>query len=146
MAEKAMEVLGKDLSGKRIALWGLAFKPRTDDMREAPSIVIIEALLSRGAQIVAFDPVAQKNAEAIWGDQITYTRFNNDALKNADALLVLTEWKEFRVPDLARMKEELGSPVVFDGRNLGKSRFPNRQNHENPRKSHENPRKLSGSD
>ena len=109
---------GEDLSDRTFAVWGLAFKPNTDDMREAASIVIINALLSRGARIVAFDPVAQKNAEAIWGDQISYTKFNNDALKDADALLVLTEWKEFRVPDLARMKEALGSPVVFDGRNI----------------------------
>ncbi|MBR59474.1 MAG: UDP-glucose 6-dehydrogenase [Myxococcales bacterium] len=118
LVELITSYYGDDLSNHTFAVWGLAFKPNTDDMREAPSIVIIEALLSHGARIVAFDPVAQANAESIWGDRISYTNLNKDALKGADALLVLTEWKEFRVPNLARMKDELGAAVVFDGRNI----------------------------
>jgi len=106
------------LKGKTIAAWGLAFKPKTDDMREAPAIPIIESLLARGAKVVAYDPEAMKIARGIFGSKITYTKRNYDALKGADALAVITEWQEFREPDFARMKKLLRNPVVFDGRNI----------------------------
>jgi UDPglucose 6-dehydrogenase len=106
------------LKGKTIAVWGLAFKPKTDDMREAPAIPIIESLLAKGAKIVAYDPEAMKVAKGIFGSKITYAKRNYDALKGADALAVITEWQEFREPDFARMKKLLRNPVVFDGRNI----------------------------
>src|SRR5439155_14919896 len=88
-----------DLKGKKFALWGLSFKPKTDDMREAPSLVIIEKLLKQGASIVAYDPVAMHEAERILGKTISFTEHLNDSLDGADALLIITEWPEFRVPD-----------------------------------------------
>jgi UDPglucose 6-dehydrogenase len=106
------------VKGKTIAVWGLAFKPKTDDMREAPSIPIIEALLSKGAKIHAYDPEAMKVAKDIFGSRITYAPKNYDALKGADALAVITEWQEFREPDFARMRKLMRTPVVFDGRNI----------------------------
>jgi UDPglucose 6-dehydrogenase len=106
------------LKGKRIAVWGLAFKPKTDDMREAPSIPLIESLVSAGATVLAYDPEAAKVAKGIFGDKITYTSSNYDAIKGADGLAIVTEWSEFRRPDFARMKTLMRSPVVFDGRNL----------------------------
>ena len=109
---------GKALKGKTIAVWGLAFKPKTDDMREAPSIPMIEALLAKGAKIQAYDPEAMKAAKGIFGNKIAYSAKNYDALKGADALVVLTEWQEFREPDFARMKKLLRTPVIFDGRNI----------------------------
>jgi len=107
-----------DLKGRTFALWGLAFKPRTDDMREAPSLVVIEELLAAGARVQAHDPEALDNARAIFGDRIGYHRTNYDALKNADALIILTEWNEFRHPNFQRIKAELKHPLIFDGRNL----------------------------
>jgi UDPglucose 6-dehydrogenase len=109
---------GKALKGKTIAVWGLAFKPKTDDMREAPSIPMIEALLAKGARVQAYDPEAMKAAKGIFGNKIGYSAKNYDALKGADALVVLTEWQEFREPDFARMKKLLRTPVIFDGRNI----------------------------
>ncbi|HLH76481.1 MAG TPA: UDP-glucose/GDP-mannose dehydrogenase family protein [Candidatus Binataceae bacterium] len=109
---------GHDLSGRTLAVWGLAFKPRTDDMREAPSITIIEGLLAAGATIAAHDPEAMDNARRIFGERITYHTINYDALRGADALLVLTEWNEFRQPNFNRLRELLKQPVIFDGRNL----------------------------
>ena len=109
---------GNSLKGKTIAVWGLAFKPKTDDMREAPSIPMIEALLAKGAKIQAYDPEAMKVAKGIFGSKITYSAKNYDALKGADALVVVTEWQEFREPDFARMKKLLRSPAIFDGRNI----------------------------
>jgi UDPglucose 6-dehydrogenase len=106
------------LKGLRIAVWGLAFKPRTDDMREAPAIPIIKGLLARGAKVQAFDPEAMEIARGIFGGRIEYAANSYEALKGADALLVVTEWNEFREPDFARMKKLLRSPVVFDGRNI----------------------------
>jgi UDPglucose 6-dehydrogenase len=106
------------LKGKTIAVWGLAFKPKTDDMREAPSIPIIEALVAKGAKVQAFDPEAMKVAKGIFGSAIAYAAKNYDALKGADALAVVTEWQEFREPDFARMKKLMRAPVVFDGRNI----------------------------
>ena len=106
------------LKGKTIAIWGLAFKPKTDDMREAPAIVIVNALLERGAKVHAYDPEAQRVARGIFGNTITYASKSYDALKGADALIVVTEWHEFREPDFARMRKLMRSPVIFDGRNI----------------------------
>ena len=106
------------LKGKTLGVWGLAFKPKTDDMREAPSIPLIEALISAGATVLAYDPEAAKVARHIFGDKITYTSSNYDAIKGVDGLAIVTEWNEFRRPDFVRMKSLMRSPVVFDGRNL----------------------------
>jgi UDPglucose 6-dehydrogenase len=110
--------IGKSLKGKTIAVWGLAFKPRTDDMREAPAVPIIEGLLARKATVRAFDPEAKKVARDIFGARIHYARNAYDALKDADVLLVVTEWNEFREPDFNRMKRLMKQPVIFDGRNI----------------------------
>jgi UDPglucose 6-dehydrogenase len=106
------------LKGKTIALWGLAFKPRTDDMREAPAIAIVRQLLSEGAIVRAYDPEATETARAIFGDRITYCQRSYDALTGADALAIVTEWNNFREPDFVRMRELMKSPVIFDGRNI----------------------------
>jgi UDPglucose 6-dehydrogenase len=106
------------LKGKIIGVWGLAFKPRTDDMREAPSIPMIEALLSAGASVQAFDPEAMRTAKGIFGSRITLATKPYDAVKGADALAIVTEWNEFRRPDFARIRSLMRSPIVFDGRNL----------------------------
>src|SRR5476649_734164 len=107
-----------DLAGRTIAIWGLAFKPRTDDMREAPAIPIIERLLARGVTVKAYDPAAAPVARGIFGDRISLCEKSYDALSGADALAVVTEWNEFREPDFAKMKSLLKTPVVFDGRNI----------------------------
>jgi UDPglucose 6-dehydrogenase len=109
---------GDDLSGKSIAVWGLAFKPNTDDMREAPSIVTIEGLLDRGARVVAHDPVAMEEAHRHFGDRIGYAKTNYDALDGADALVIHTEWLPYRHPDFARMRAKMANPLILDGRNL----------------------------
>ncbi len=109
---------GRSLKGRTIAVWGLAFKPRTDDMREAPAVPIIEGLLARGAKVRAFDPEAKEVARRIFGSRIDLTKHAYDALKGADALLVVTEWNEFREPDFVRMKKLMKQPIVFDGRNI----------------------------
>ena len=109
---------GQNLSGRVFAIWGLAFKPRTDDMREAPSLVVIEELLQAGAKCRVHDPEALENARKIFGDRVTYHKTNYEALTGADALLILTEWNEFRHPNFQRIKTELKQPVIFDGRNL----------------------------
>ena len=106
------------LKGKTVAVWGLAFKPRTDDMREAPSVPLIEALLNGGARVQAYDPEAIPVAKSIFGSRITFASGNYDALKGADCLAVVTEWNEFRHPDFARMRSLMAAPVVFDGRNI----------------------------
>lgn len=107
-----------NLKGKTFALWGLSFKPKTDDMREAPSLVIIEKLLKAGASVVAYDPVAQHEAQKILGDSISYSTNMYDVLNNTDALLIVTEWPEFRVPDFEDISKRLTSKVIFDGRNV----------------------------
>jgi len=110
---------GSDLSGRRFAVWGLAFKPNTDDMREAPAVVVIEALLAAGASVCAFDPEAVEEARAHHlGDRIDYADKPMDALKGADGLILVTEWNEFRRPDFEAVKQQLKTPVVFDGRNI----------------------------
>jgi UDPglucose 6-dehydrogenase len=108
----------KSLKGKTIAVWGLAFKPRTDDMREAPAIPIIDGLLKRGVKVRAFDPEARAVAKRIFKSRVHYARHAYDTLKDADALLVVTEWNEFREPDFVRMKKLMKQPVIFDGRNI----------------------------
>jgi UDPglucose 6-dehydrogenase len=110
----------RSLKGKTIGVWGLAFKPRTDDMREAPAITIIEGLLKAGATVRAYDPEARETARRIFGNRITYCKNAYDALKGADALALVTEWNEFREPDFARMKKHMKAPVIFDGRNIYK--------------------------
>jgi UDPglucose 6-dehydrogenase len=118
LVKKAVSHFGEDLSSLRFAVWGLSFKPNTDDMREASSLTIISELLDRGAEVCAFDPQAMANAKSILGDSIEYADSNYAALEGADALMVATEWTEFREPDFKRMKELMNGPVVFDGRNI----------------------------
>ncbi|MBI4965183.1 MAG: UDP-glucose/GDP-mannose dehydrogenase family protein [Desulfomonile tiedjei] len=109
---------GNSLRGKLFALWGLSFKPRTDDIREAPSLDVIRMLLDQGARVRAFDPVAMENAGRILGDSIEYAPGNYECVQGADALIIVTEWNEFRHPDFEKMKELMVEPVIFDGRNL----------------------------
>ncbi len=120
LTQKIVKRFGENLSGKTIALWGLAFKPNTDDMREAPSLVLIEDLVKRGAKVIAFDPVALAEAKHLLGDNpsVTFASGAMEALQGVDALAIVTEWKTFRAPDFVAMKAALKSPVVFDGRNL----------------------------
>lgn len=115
--DKIFKKFGQDLKGKTFAVWGLSFKPKTNDMREAPSITIINSLLEHGAKIVAFDPKAMETAKEIFGDKIKYSQGAYEALNNADAMLLLTEWNEFRNPDFEKIKSLLKAPVIFDGRN-----------------------------
>lgn len=118
IADKIEAYYGDDLAGKTIGLWGLAFKPNTDDIREAPALYTIERLLAAGANIVAFDPEAIDNVKAIYGDKVTFVEDQYSALEGADCLAIVTEWSVFRTPDFGKMKETLKHPVVFDGRNL----------------------------
>jgi UDPglucose 6-dehydrogenase len=115
--EKLLNYFEGDLQGKTFALWGLAFKPRTDDMREAPSKTIIETLLAKGAKIKAFDPKATMTARQIFGNKISYCETSYEALEGADALLLVTEWNEFRRPDFDKMRKLMKRAVIFDGRN-----------------------------
>jgi len=119
LVNKVIKHFGKDLSNLTFAVWGLAFKPKTDDMREAPAITIINGLIEAGATVQAFDPVAMDEANHVFGEnpKIKYTHGNYDALKGADALLLVTEWNQFRYPDFDKMKNLLKTPVIFDGRN-----------------------------
>jgi UDPglucose 6-dehydrogenase len=117
LGEKMLAHFGT-LKGRTIALWGLAFKPRTDDMREAPAIVIVDQLLAQGAVVRAYDPEATETARGIFGDRITLCQRSYDALAGADALAIVTEWNNFREPDFAKMRELMKSPVIFDGRNI----------------------------
>jgi UDPglucose 6-dehydrogenase len=107
-----------NLAGKHFALWGLAFKPNTDDIREAPALEIIQELLDAGASVATFDPEAMKNVETIFGDKISFCETPYDCLQNADALIIATEWNEFRTPDFDKILSVLKEPVVFDGRNV----------------------------
>ncbi|MBU6484577.1 MAG: UDP-glucose/GDP-mannose dehydrogenase family protein [Betaproteobacteria bacterium] len=120
LVDKIVAHFGADLSGRRFALWGLAFKPNTDDMREAPSRVIIDALIQRGATICAYDPVAMDEARRVLGDArgVSFAASPLAACGGADALVVVTEWKEFRSPDFDALRRQLKQPVIFDGRNL----------------------------
>ena len=115
--DKITKHFGEDLTGKIFAVWGLAFKPKTDDLREASSVTIINDLLKRGAKVKAFDPKAMEVAKFYLGERITYSKNSYEALEGADAMLLLTEWNEFRRPDFERVKNLLNQPVIFDGRN-----------------------------
>ena len=118
LVEKVKKYYKGDLKGKHFALWGLAFKPETDDIREAPALYIIEELLAAGATVTAFDPEAMPNVKGVFGDKIVYAQDQYEALKDADALLILTEWSVFRNPDFDQIEQLLKAKVVFDGRNL----------------------------
>ena len=115
---KVLAYFNNDLEGKKIAIWGLAFKPNTDDIREAPSLKMIAELTANGATVIAYDPEAMENVKREIGDKINYSDNQYDALEAADALLIATEWSEFRTPDFTKMKSLLKNPVIFDGRNL----------------------------
>ncbi|MCL6263667.1 UDP-glucose/GDP-mannose dehydrogenase family protein [Craterilacuibacter sp. RT1T] len=120
LVNKVVARFGEDLSGRRFALWGLAFKPNTDDMREAPSRVIVDELTRRGAEVVAFDPAATDEARRVMGSnpKLAFAADMDSALLGADALLIVTEWKAFRAPDFERIRTSLKQPLIFDGRNL----------------------------
>ena len=120
LLEKIKSKYGSDLKGKMFALWGLAFKPNTDDMREASSRVIIQGLWDMGATVTAYDPVAMIESKRIFGDdpRLAYSNSPMDTLVNADALIIVTEWKEFRAPDFKKIKDILRTPIIFDGRNM----------------------------
>jgi UDPglucose 6-dehydrogenase len=115
---KIKQYFNNNLTGKKFALWGLAFKPNTDDIREAPALYIIDALVSEGATITAFDPEAMNNVKQVIGDKISYADNQYDCLKDTDALIIATEWNEFRTPDFLKMVRNLRNKVIFDGRNL----------------------------
>ncbi len=115
---KIKAYFNNDLKGKHFALWGLAFKPNTDDIREAPALYLIDALTEAGATVTAFDPEAMGNVKALIGDKISYVQNQYDALANADALIIATEWAEFRTPDFDKVANSLKNKVIFDGRNL----------------------------
>lgn len=120
LSEKLVARYGEDLSGRKIALWGLSFKPNTDDMREAPSLTVIDELTRRGATVRAYDPVAMHEAGRILDGKpgVSFATDMYDALDGADALLIATEWKVFRAPDFDRVKALLKTPLIIDGRNL----------------------------
>jgi len=115
---KVVDEFGPNLRGRHFAIWGLAFKPRTDDMREAPSITVVEGLLKRGATVAVHDPEALHEAKKLFGERVSYHRVNYEALAGADALLIVTEWNEFRRPDFPRMRQLMRQPMILDGRNL----------------------------
>ena len=116
--KRVVRCLGEKLGGKRVGIWGLAFKAETDDMRESPSIPLVRSLIGRGAQVRAHDPKAMESAHAVFGDTVVYAKDPYDAIEGADALIVVTEWLVYRNPDFERMKEMLRRPLVIDGRNL----------------------------
>jgi UDPglucose 6-dehydrogenase len=120
LPKKIKKQFGDNLKGKHFALWGLAFKPNTDDMREASSRVLINELIKAGASITAYDPVAMDEAKRIFKDEesLSFVDTQEEVLKNADALIIVTEWTEFRSPDFALIKSSLKTPMIFDGRNL----------------------------
>jgi UDPglucose 6-dehydrogenase len=118
LGEKIATHFGGDLHGRRIAVWGLAFKPRTDDVRDAPAIDLIERLLAGGAEVSVYDPEAMDNVRAIYGDRLRYAAGDLDALDGADCLAIVTEWGDFRRPDFDAMASRMKAKVIFDGRNL----------------------------
>jgi UDPglucose 6-dehydrogenase len=118
LLDKLVHHFGGDIRGRSLAVWGLSFKPRTDDMREAPAVTLIEGLLEAGTRVQAHDPVAMGVARRLFADRIAYFDNSYDALRGADAVLIVTEWPEFKQPDFDRMKALLRQPVIFDGRNL----------------------------
>ncbi|MFO8183347.1 MAG: UDP binding domain-containing protein [Candidatus Aegiribacteria sp.] len=118
LVRKVTDHFGEDLSELTIGVWGISFKPNTDDIREAPALTVIEGLLERGASVAGYDPQAMENAKRVLGDRVRYSSSVYDALKDADALVLVTEWTEFREPDFPRIAEIMKTPVVFDGRNV----------------------------
>ena len=118
LVRKVKSYYGDDLNGKKFALWGLSFKPETDDIREAPSLSIIKELTDSGAEVVSYDPEAMNNIRDIVGDKIKYSNNGLDALNEVDALLIATEWSAFRNPDFNLMHSLMKNPIIFDGRNL----------------------------
>ncbi len=130
MARKIIERLGPDLHGRKLAVWGLAFKPKTDDIREAPAITIIQELLEAGAEVAVHDPRAIENTRAIFGDRISYHNDAYEALRDADALVTVTEWMEYRSPDFEQIKQNLKQPLIFDGRNIYDTKTMTRYNFE----------------
>jgi len=118
LIHKVTDHFGEDLSGKKIGIWGISFKPNTDDIREAPALEIIKGLLDKGAEIAAYDPQAMENASGILGSSVRFAASTYDAVKDADALVLVTEWTEFREPDFPRMMDTMRQPVIFDGRNV----------------------------
>jgi UDPglucose 6-dehydrogenase len=118
LGKKVKEYFGNDLSGKTFAIWGLAFKPETDDIREAPALELIKELQEHGASVRAFDPEAMDNVRRITNEDVYFATDQYDALKDADALVIVTEWSEFRNPDFKRIEETLRHPAIFDGRNV----------------------------
>jgi UDPglucose 6-dehydrogenase len=116
--ERLQEIFGNDLTGKNIAFWGLAFKPETDDMREAPSLILIDLLLKSNCKVRVYDPVAMNECKRRLGDKVVYAKDMYDAVADTDALLLLTEWKEFRLPDWDTVKKMMKNPIVIDGRNI----------------------------
>ena len=126
LTAKVKARFGDDLGGRKFAVWGLAFKPNTDDMREAPSRYLLADLFAAGATVAAYDPVAMHEAQRVFGDEprLTYAESPAAALDGADALIIVTEWKEFRSPDFAVLLAKLKSPVIFDGRNLYEPKLP----------------------
>ena len=115
---KIRKFFNNDLKGKHFALWGLAFKPNTDDIREAPALYMIDALLAEGATLSVFDPEAMHNVRSLLGGKVAYAESQYDALDGADALIIATEWNEFRTPNFLKMVTSLKNKVIFDGRNL----------------------------
>jgi UDPglucose 6-dehydrogenase len=118
LVRKLKRHFGSELAGKRIAIWGLAFKPGTDDIRESPSITTIEFLLNEGCEIVGHDPEAMENIGDMFGDSVALVDHAYDALKDADALMLLTEWREYQYPEFDRIRELMRTPVILDGRNI----------------------------
>jgi len=119
LAQKAKQHFGAgNLRGRKFAVWGLAFKPKTDDLRQAPALALIDELLADGAQVAAHDPVAMDNARRLLGDRVQFAQSPYAAAEGADALFLVTEWNEFRQPDFARVRDSMKQPVVFDGRNI----------------------------
>lgn len=118
LVSKIKNYFDDDLQGKHFAVWGLAFKPNTDDIREAPALYIIEELIKAGATVAAYDPEAMKNVKAVLGEKISFSENQYDALKGSDALIIATEWNEFRTPDFLKIVSNMKRKVIFDGRNL----------------------------
>ena len=121
--EKIFNRFGKELKGKTFAVWGLSYKPKTDDIREAPAISIIDNLVNAGAKIKAYDPKANDNAKKVLNNNVFFAENLYDVFENADALLLMTEWNEFRHPDFEKIKNLMNTPVIFDGRNLYDAKF-----------------------
>jgi UDPglucose 6-dehydrogenase len=118
LSDKIVKYFDGNLSGKTIGIWGLAFKPNTDDIREAPALTIISRLLNKGAKIKAYDPEAMENVKQVFGEKVHFTNTEYEVINGIDALAIITEWNEFRTPDFGKMKAEMKAPVIFDGRNI----------------------------